>query len=250
MPRTRAPELILAGLAAILLIGTVIGLIVGRDDDEAPSSSTGGGTAVDIADFAFEPADLTVSVGDTVTWTNQDSTGHTVTGTDEARAPTTLNEGDIYELTFGEAGEFPYACEIHPDMEGTVVVEGHDLCCSYPAPRRCARRAREQAPSTSGSTTTTTAPTTSATAFLVNAALSAVIAAYIVLRPDRLGLLAGIAFSAGTLVASFLSRRGDGILDVRETGLNPSPEALLSIILEVAAIILLAGCLLASGAAH
>jgi hypothetical protein len=83
-------------------------------------------------------------------------------------------------------------------------------------------------------------------AFLANAALSAVIAAYIVLRPDHLGLLAGIALSVGTLVASFLSRRGDGILDVRETGLNPSPEALLSIILEVAAIILLAGCLVAS----
>jgi plastocyanin len=124
MPRTRAPELILAGIAAILLIGSLIGLIVGRDDDEGASSSTAGGNAVDIADFAFEPAELTVSVGDTVTWTNQDSTDHTVTGTEGSESSDELDQGDTFELTFDEAGEFTYACSIHPSMEGTVVVEG------------------------------------------------------------------------------------------------------------------------------
>jgi plastocyanin len=124
MPRTRAPELILAGIAAILLIGTVIGLIVGRDDDEGGSSASAGGNAVDIADFAFVPAELTVSVDDTVTWTNQDSTGHTVTRTDGTESSDELDEGATYELTFDEAGEFTYACSIHPSMEGTVVVEG------------------------------------------------------------------------------------------------------------------------------
>ena len=74
------------------------------------------------------------------------------------------------------------------------------------------------------------------------------VAAYIVLRPDRLGLLAGIVLSAGTIVAFVLARQGDGILDYETTGMKPSPEALLSIIFEVAAIILLAGCLLASSA--
>ncbi len=83
-------------------------------------------------------------------------------------------------------------------------------------------------------------------AFLANAAASALVAAYIVLRPDRLGLLAGIVLSAGTLVAFVLARQGDGILDFRETGMNPSPEALLTLIVEVAAIVLLVGSMLAS----
>ncbi len=126
MPSTRAPEHIFAGLAAILLIVAAFGLIVGRDDDEGSSSTTaasGGGTEVDIADFAFSPDELTVSVGDTVTWTNQDGDHPHRDRHRRRESSDELGQGDTYDRTFDEAGEFTYACAIHPSMEGTVVIE-------------------------------------------------------------------------------------------------------------------------------
>jgi len=76
--------------------------------------------------------------------------------------------------------------------------------------------------------------------FGLNAAVSAVVAAYLVLRDDVVGPLAGIAVSIGTLLAFGLSRAGDGILEFREVGLNPSPDALVTVVVEVAAVVVLA----------
>ena len=64
-----------------------------------------------IADFAFDPGDLTVAVGDTVTWTNDDDTDHTVTADDDAFDSGDLGGGDTFEQTFDEAGEFAYHCD-------------------------------------------------------------------------------------------------------------------------------------------
>ena len=72
-------------------------------------------------------------------------------------------------------------------------------------------------------------------AFALNAAASAVVAAYLVLRDDRIGPLAGLALTTGSLAALVMSRRGDGILDFREVGWNPSPEVVLTVAVEVAA---------------
>lgn len=77
-------------------------------------------------------------------------------------------------------------------------------------------------------------------AFALNAAASALVAAYLVLRDDIVGPLAGLALSIGSLGAFVMSRRGDGILDFREVGWNPSPEAALTVAIEVAAIVVLA----------
>ena len=73
-------------------------------------------------------ADLTVGVGTTVTWTEEDITGHTTTsgsrglfdgiGWDSG----TLKQGDSFSYTFTEVGTFPYTCEIHPTMNATVTV--------------------------------------------------------------------------------------------------------------------------------
>jgi hypothetical protein len=72
-------------------------------------------------------------------------------------------------------------------------------------------------------------------AFALNAAASAVVAAYLVLRDDRIGPWAGVALSVGSLGALVMSRRGDGIFDFREVGWNPSPEVVLTVGVEVAA---------------
>jgi len=80
-----------------------------------------GVTDVTIGDFAFSPAAIEVKVGDTVTWTNNDSLPHTVTG-DGGLASSELATGQTYSKTFDTAGEYAYACTIHPAMTGTVVV--------------------------------------------------------------------------------------------------------------------------------
>jgi plastocyanin len=93
----------------------------GGDDD---GGGGGGGAEVSMADIAFDPAELTVSVGDTVTWTNDDSVGHDVTADSFSSGdPGGLAGGDTFEHTFEEAGTFDYVCTVHPGMEGSVVVE-------------------------------------------------------------------------------------------------------------------------------
>lgn len=83
-----------------------------------------GGTEVAIADFMFDPGELRVAAGSSVVWTNTDSASHSVK-TDGAPIEESdrLNEGDTYEVTFGEAGEFSYICGFHTYMKGTVIVE-------------------------------------------------------------------------------------------------------------------------------
>jgi plastocyanin len=84
----------------------------------------GGGTEVSQEDISFQPAEVSVGVGDTVTWTNNDSVGHDVTADGfSSGEPGGMAPGDTFEQTFDEAGTFDYVCTVHPGMEGTVVVE-------------------------------------------------------------------------------------------------------------------------------
>lgn len=82
------------------------------------------GNNVEIKNFAFSPSELTVSVGDTVLWTNKDSAAHTVvsdTGS-ELDSPNLLN-GQTYSHTFTQAGTYNYYCSIHPYMTAKIIVE-------------------------------------------------------------------------------------------------------------------------------
>ena len=71
---------------------------------------------------AFNPAQLDVAVGTTVTWTNTDSTAHTTTSDGPGWNSGTLQPRAQFSTTFSDAGTFRYHCGIHPDMVGTVVV--------------------------------------------------------------------------------------------------------------------------------
>jgi plastocyanin len=86
----------------------------------APAGDEG---AVQIADFAFAPGSITVAAGSTVTWTNGDSAGHTVTADDGAFDSGTIANGATFTQAFPDAGSFAYHCTIHPAMTATVVVE-------------------------------------------------------------------------------------------------------------------------------
>ncbi len=88
-------------------------------------SSTAGTVAVKIANFAFDPAQVSAKVGDTVTWTNNDSTGHTATVDNNDTCTTvTLENGASGGITFTAAGSYPFHCKIHPNMTGTIEVTG------------------------------------------------------------------------------------------------------------------------------
>ena len=116
----------MAVLAAGLVVGGVVGLAQGRDEPVADPAP--GGTEVAIAGFLFGPEALTVRVGDTVTWTSSDDTQHTVTGRDgEAKATLdseSMRKDGTYAATFDGPGAYEYFCVFHPNMQGTITVEG------------------------------------------------------------------------------------------------------------------------------
>jgi plastocyanin len=82
-----------------------------------------GSTVVVIRRFAFGPAELRVRVGERVTWINCDEDAHTSTADGGEWASPLLAPGQGFTQTFSAAGEFPYHCEPHPFMTGTVIVE-------------------------------------------------------------------------------------------------------------------------------
>jgi plastocyanin len=80
--------------------------------------------AVDIKDFAFNPPEITVPVGGSVTWTNSDPVPHTATGLDrEALQSGAIAPGESFTQAFDAAGTVEYFCEFHPNMKGSIVVE-------------------------------------------------------------------------------------------------------------------------------
>ena len=75
--------------------------------------------------YRFAPAEITVPVGTTVTWTNNDNFTHSVRLLDPAADPLMMKPGEKVTHTFDAAGSFRYDCSLHPkDMKGTVLVEG------------------------------------------------------------------------------------------------------------------------------
>jgi amicyanin len=77
---------------------------------------------VKISNFKFGPRTLTVKVGTRVTWTNNDAIAHSVNfaaGNINSKA---LGQGAKFSHTFAAAGTYPYICDIHPFMHGTIVV--------------------------------------------------------------------------------------------------------------------------------
>jgi plastocyanin len=85
-----------------------------------------------LTDTAYQPNPIQVSVGNTVTWTNNDSQPHTVTSGSNGQPDNKfnsspnfsplLNPGQTFSFTFTQAGDYPYFCMLHPNMVGTVSV--------------------------------------------------------------------------------------------------------------------------------
>lgn len=82
----------------------------------------GGGDAVSIRGFVFDPAELSVGSGTEVTWTNDDPAPHTVTARDGSFDSGTIEPGQTFSVQVDASGAVTYFCEIHPAMEGTIRV--------------------------------------------------------------------------------------------------------------------------------
>lgn len=113
----------IAGSAAIVSI-VVLLVSVGSPGVAAKTPQAAPATVeVKIDNFSFGPAELKVTAGTTVTWTNHDDIPHTVVSTDKVFKSKVLDTDEKFTYTFDKAGTYPYFCSIHPKMTGTVVVE-------------------------------------------------------------------------------------------------------------------------------
>jgi plastocyanin len=112
------------GMKVIALVFTLFALAFagcGSSGDGASSSAT---RSVTIKDYEYAPANLTVPVGTTVAFTNQDSTPHTATSKDSGAfesGPIDTDKSATIKLE--KAGTFAYYCVFHPFMKGTITVE-------------------------------------------------------------------------------------------------------------------------------
>ncbi|MCL1600016.1 MAG: cupredoxin family copper-binding protein [Actinomycetia bacterium] len=110
-------------VAGMLLIAACSSSSTGTSAAEA--SDVGANESISIEDFAFGPDGITISVGDTITWTNDESgVGHTTTSDDGVWDSKLLNPGDTFERTLNETGTFSYFCSIHPSMTASITVAG------------------------------------------------------------------------------------------------------------------------------
>ena len=132
---TKRVLVLLLGCLALTLVVASCG---GDDDDnggggggggsdtggqQAPAAKSGG-AQVSMKDIKFNPGTVNVKVGDTVTWTNDDSVGHDVTGDGfKSGDAGGIAQGQTFEHKFGKAGTFKYRCTVHPGMTGEVDVK-------------------------------------------------------------------------------------------------------------------------------
>lgn len=111
------PSVIRRPLIALPAVPLVLGVALAIAGPASAASQ-----AVSIGDGFFGPAELTVSVGDTVTWTNTDDSPHTVTAADGAFDSGNLESGATFSFTFTEPGTYTYVCQYHDEMMATITV--------------------------------------------------------------------------------------------------------------------------------
>ena len=116
-------------IARVLVVGSLLGVSVALVPAVLAADH-----AVSIQGFAFSPGSLTVSVGDTVTWTNGDGANHTATADDGSFDTGTIASGASKSATFLSAGTFGYHCSIHRSMTATIVVQASAPATDAAAP--------------------------------------------------------------------------------------------------------------------
>ena len=128
LPKRIALLPLFAALVGLLLLGCGGG--GGGSTSTEPTSGgsaqseAGGGDAVKIADYAFDPGTISVAQGTTVVFSNEDETAHTATAKGSGAFDTgAIQPGKSAEVTLEEPGTYEYYCAFHPFMKGKIEVE-------------------------------------------------------------------------------------------------------------------------------
>ena len=120
-----ATLVLLAALALIAAAGFPSLASAGRSAN--PGSAPQKMVTVTIRAFKFEPATVTVNVGDTVEWKNDDIVPHTATADGEAQKPVfdsgTIQTGATWRYLARNKGTYNYICILHPNMKGELIVQ-------------------------------------------------------------------------------------------------------------------------------
>ena len=120
-PRRRRIALSLCAVAVTALLAAALpGLTVAG---EAVVKAAASPAAVQIDNFHFAPATLTITAGTTVIWKNDDDSPHRVADNNGTFKSAALDTDDTFSHTFATAGEYPYICSIHPYMVGKIIVK-------------------------------------------------------------------------------------------------------------------------------
>ena len=116
-------------IALLLTLSLILVIASGCVKSSSPATTefppVGGdnGNQVQIANFSFQPSDITVKKGTTVPWTNRDEAKHTITSDQGTELDSELvGKGETFSHTFDQTGVFPYLCTPHPFMKGKITV--------------------------------------------------------------------------------------------------------------------------------
>jgi plastocyanin len=121
---TRSARPVLSVVFAVTIV-LAVGACGGSDKkDQGPQVAPAGDAPVQIVNFQFTPNTLTVKPGTKVTWTNEDTTVHSIKDTSPLATPVSqdLAKGNTFSITYEQAGSYSYICGIHQYMSGSVTV--------------------------------------------------------------------------------------------------------------------------------
>ncbi len=121
MKRSPSPATVALALVAAFALGSPAPRARAADA-ASPAPSAAATVTVHTKDFAYAPPVLTIPVGTTVTFVNDDEPAHTVTATDKSFDSGNMDKGAKWSHTFSTAGTFTYFCIYHTFMKAKVVV--------------------------------------------------------------------------------------------------------------------------------
>ena len=126
-PRSNTlPLAVFVGAIVVLAVGVLAGLLLssasGNDEDATPTVLDDLAVTIEISSFRFQPPNVSVPVGATVTWVNRDEAPHDSEARDKTWETSLLQRDEESVVTFDELGTWEYYCTIHPYMTATLTI--------------------------------------------------------------------------------------------------------------------------------
>jgi plastocyanin len=123
--RSRWPIIIVLASVVVLIVTFAVGVhfsSTSGTSDSQPTSVDSMDVLIDIFDYRYHPADVSVPRGVEVTWVNDDKAQHTATERNSDWDTGVLGEGESVLIRFSRPGAYEYYCTIHPYMSARITV--------------------------------------------------------------------------------------------------------------------------------